>query len=89
MLEIKNTHQEKEIELMNSYYMKELEFFDGESFITFTIYELNPFNKRITIAASSQGRISIDTYDLLEDNYGYFFEYGYWHTKQIYISDFE
>lgn len=73
---------------MNDYYLKEFEYFNGIDFIKFNITDLNVVFNKITVAVTNCGRISIIDYELLEDNKGYYFEYGQDYTK-IYINDFE
>lgn len=85
---IKNTPNDRDKDIMNNYYMKEFELFDGEGFVTFNIYDIKEYSRQITVAISSQGRISVQTYELQEDEDGWFFEYGYWHTTRIDLSDF-
>ena len=73
--------------------MYEYDFFDGDHFITLDIVELNKDNETVTVAISNQGRITQDTFDLLEDEAldgiceNRYFEYGLYQDK-IYINDF-
>ncbi len=73
--------------------MYEYEFFDGDHFITFDIVEINDDNETVLVAISNQGRITQDTFDLLEDEAldeiceNRYFEYGLYQDK-IYINDF-
>ncbi len=85
----KKTTQKMEQEIFNNFYLREFESFDGESFKTFNIYDLNQNSNRITVAISSQGRITVDSFDLQEDEDGHFFEFGYYQTEKIYLCDFE
>lgn len=48
--------------------MFEYDYFDGDHFITFDIIEVDEDNGKITLAISNQGRITQDTFDLLEDD---------------------
>ena len=48
--------------------MFEYEFFDGDHFITFDIIDVDEENEQITVAISNQGRITQDTFPLLEDD---------------------
>lgn len=74
--------------------MCEYDFFDGDHFITFDIVEINDDNETVLVAISNQGRITQDTFDLLEDEAldeiceNRYFEYGLYQDK-IYINDFE
>ena len=73
--------------------MYEYEVFDGDHFITFDIVEINDDNETVLVAISNQGRITQDTFDLLEDEAldemceNRYFEYGLYQDK-IYINDF-
>lgn len=73
--------------------MYENNFFDGDHFITFDIVEINDDNETVLVAISNQGRITQDTFDLLEDEAldgiceNRYFEYGLYQDK-IYINDF-
>ena len=73
--------------------MYEYDFFDGDHFITFDIVEINDDNETVLVAISNQGRITQDTFDLLEDEAldeiceNRYFEYGFYQDK-IYINDF-
>ena len=78
---------EKSMEF-KKYYLSEFQFHDGEVFITFNIVSIDTSKNEITVAISNRGRISVTTYDLLTDGYGYFFEYGVDYEK-ININDFE
>ena len=40
------------------YYLKEFEYFDGESFITFNIVSINFEHKTIEVAVIDRGKIS-------------------------------
>ncbi len=76
--------------------MFEYDYFDGDHFITFDIIEINEDREQITVAISDQGRITQDTFELLEDdeideetvNDIRYFEFGLYQEK-IYVSDFE
>lgn len=74
--------------MKNKFYLKEFQYFDGESFVTFNIYDLNESKKTITVAITNQGRISLLEYDLLQDEEGLYFEYGVNYTR-INVDDFE
>ena len=74
--------------------MYEYDFFDGDHFITFDIVEIDDENNTVLVAISNQGRITQDTFDLLEDEAldeiceNRYFEFGLYQDK-IYINDFE
>ena len=67
------------------YYFKEFDYFDGESFINFTIIDVNFEKQTILVVVSNRGKISHIEYDIHEDDW--YFTYGYEFTK-IYLSDF-
>ena len=67
--------------------MYEYEHFDGDHYIVCDIVETDDDNGIITLAISNQGRITQDTFDLHEDDYGLYFEYGLYQDK-IHIEDF-
>ena len=68
--------------------MHEFQFFDGECLITFNIVDLDENKKEIYVAVTRQGKISVVTYPLLQDNNGWYFEYGPCYEK-INVNDFE
>ena len=68
-------------------FMQEYELYDGESFITFNVWEINEAKNEISVVVTNRGKITMVTYSLLEDNKGLYFEYGPDYTK-IYINDF-
>ena len=71
-----------------NYYLKEFEFYDGEANLIFSIVDIDFTKEEITVALTNRGRISVISYDLIENENGYYFEYGLYFEK-IYISDFE
>ena len=74
--------------MKNKFYMHEFQFFDGECLITFNIVDLDENKKEIYVAVTRQGKISVVTYPLLQDNDGWYFEYGPGYEK-IQIDNFE
>lgn len=74
--------------MSNKFYMKEFQYYDGESFVTFNIVDLNELKGEIQLAVTKQGKISVITYPLLSDKNGYYFEYGC-DYKKLSINDFE
>lgn len=74
--------------MKNKFYLKEFQYYDGESFVTFNIYDLNEGKQTITVAITNQGKISLVEYDLLQDEEGLYFEYGVNYTR-INVDDFE
>ena len=73
---------------MAKLYMHEFVFFDSTDKIRFNIVELNENKNEIYVAITRQGKISVVTYPLYEDEEGLYFEYGPYFTK-IKINDFE
>lgn len=69
-------------------YLKEFELYDGECFVTFNILDIKTEDKKITLAISRQGKISVDTYELRENSNGLYFEYGVM-CNEIYTDNFE
>ena len=74
--------------MKNKLYLQEFAIYDGESWITFNIVDINEMKKEISVAVTNRGRISVVTYDLYKDENGYYFEYGCEYTK-ININDFK
>ena len=74
--------------MRNKFYLKEFQYFNGENFVTFNIYDLNEKKNTITLAITNQGKITVTEYDLFRDENGLYFEYGVEYTK-IYVDDFE
>ena len=72
--------------MKNKLYMKEFEYFDGESFVKFNIVDMK--DKTVTVAVTNQGKISYLDYDIMKDEKGLYFEYGRSYAR-INIEDFE
>ena len=53
--------------MKKQYQLSEFQFYDGEEFITFNLIDINTEKKEITVAVTDRGRISVHTFDLLED----------------------
>lgn len=70
------------------YYLSEFEIFDGEEFITFNIVGIDTARKQAQIAVTDRGKISVITYDLMQDKDGnLYFEYGCTYQKVL-LDDF-
>lgn len=70
------------------YYLSEFEIFDGEEFITFNIVGIDTARKQAQIAVTDRGKISVVTYDLMQDKDGnLYFEYGCTYQK-VWLDDF-
>lgn len=71
-----------------NYYLSEFEIFDGEEFITFNIVGIDTARKQAQIAVTDRGKISVITYDLMQDKDGnLYFEYGCTYQK-VWLDDF-
>ena len=81
--------------MKKQYQLSEFQFYDGEEFITFNLIDINTEKKEITVAVTDRGRISVHTFDLLEDCGRLYFEYGRLYFEygvgfnQIDLDDFE
>ena len=67
--------------------LSELDYFDGEEFITFDALDVDCEKMVIRLAVTNRGRISVVDYDLKYDNDLLYFEYGLYNEK-IYLSEF-
>lgn len=74
--------------MKNKFYLHEFKIHDGETWITFNIVDLNELKNEISVAVTNRGKITVVTYDLYQDENGYYFEYGCEYTK-ININDFK
>ena len=71
-----------------NFYLSEFEIFDGEEFITFNIVGIDTARKQAQIAVTDRGKISVITYDLMQDKNGnLYFEYGCTYQK-VWLDDF-
>lgn len=77
-------------ELRKELYLSEYEFFDGDKYITFNIVDINFLTKKITVAITNLGKITLNTFDILQTlgKKQYFFEYGITFPEVIFINDF-
>lgn len=74
--------------MKKQYQLSEFQFYDGDAFITFNLIDINTEKKEITVAVTNRGKISVRTFDLLEDCGRLYFEYGVDYNK-IEIDDFK
>ena len=74
--------------MKKQYQLSEFQFHDGEDYITFNLIDINTEKEEITVAVSNRGKISVRTFDLLEDCGRLYFEYGVG-FNQIDVDDFE
>lgn len=64
------------------------DFNDGESLIRFDTVAFYPDRNEIIYAITNNGKISVITYDVFEDDKGHYIEYGNVQEK-IYLDDLE
>ena len=74
--------------MKNKFYSHEFKIHDGEAWITFNIVDISELKNEISVAITNRGKITVVTYDLYQDENGYYFEYGCEYTK-ININDFK
>lgn len=74
--------------MKKNYQLSEFQFFDGEENIIFNLIDIDTEKKEITVAISNRGKVSVRTFDLLEDKGRLYFEYGVMYD-QIDLDDFE
>ena len=74
--------------MKEKFYLHEFKLYDGEEWVTFNIVAFRPEMKEIQVAITNRGKITVTAYELLEDENGYYFEYGCDYTK-INVNDFE
>ncbi|HIW03169.1 MAG TPA: hypothetical protein H9692_00375 [Firmicutes bacterium] len=74
---------------MNKFYLKEFQFFDGDTTVVFNIVALYDSSDKITVAVTRNGKITVADYDLHSDENGPYFEYGIAGREHIHINDFE
>ena len=85
---------ENKVSQSRKYYLSEFDLFDGDHYITFNIVDINTDKNNITVAISSEGKISVCTFDLkseadcLSDGKRLYFEYGLY-CEKIAVEDFE
>ena len=61
---------------MKSLKNKEYRFYDGEVYITLDVVYVDEERSKITIASTDKGKISVFDYEIMNDKYGSFIEYG-------------
>lgn len=72
----------------NQLNFKELDYFDGECFITFDLLKFSSENRKAEIAVSNRGKLSVIEYDLFQDANGdFYFEFENVYNK-IYLKNF-
>ncbi len=66
----------------------EYNYFDGEYFHKFNIVEIDDDKMTATVAITCAGRISVQDFDLQQNENGLYFEYGPL-LDNIYLENFE
>ena len=74
--------------MKKQYQLSEFQFYDGEAVITFNLIDIDTEKREITVAVTNRGKISVQTFDLLEDQGRLYFEFGV-SFNQIDVDDFE
>ena len=68
--------------------MKEYIHFDGRKDITFNVVHIDNDKQITVIASTTEGKINVLEYEIKENCYGKYFEYGRFFEK-IYFNNFE
>lgn len=80
---------QNENEIRDYLLFSEFELSDVDYDVTFDIVDIDLWYETVTVAITDNGKITQDTYQLMRDKYGrYFFEYGRFYEKKVYIDDF-
>lgn len=80
---------QSENEIREYLLFSEFELNDIDYDSTFNIVDIDFFYETVTVAITDNGRITQDTYQLMKDRDGkYFFEYGRFYEKKVYIDNF-
>ena len=79
----------QEVSQDRRYYLSEFSLYNGDAWITFNIVGICTVKNEITAAVSSEGKVSVCSYNLESDTDGrLYFEYGVMCDK-IAVDDFE
>lgn len=79
-----------EMRLRESLLFSEYSFNDVDYDVVFDIIDVDFYYETVTVAITDNGKITQDTYELKCDGNGrYFFEYGRFYEKKIYLDNFE
>ena len=80
---------QNENEIRNYLLFSEFEMSDVDYDVTFDIVDIDFWYETVTIAITDNGKITQDTFQLMKDkNDRYYFEYGRFYEKKVYIDDF-
>lgn len=78
---------ERRITMNNKFYLKEFQFFDGEDTVIFNIVAIQ--SRKISVAVTKSGKITVTDYELFTDENGMYFEYGVAGSARIRVDEFE
>ncbi len=80
---------QNENEIREYLMFSEFELSDIDYDVTFNIVDIDFWFETVTVAITDNGKITQDTYELMKDKDGrYYFEYGRFYEKKVYIDDF-
>ena len=80
---------QSENEIRGYLMFSEFELSDIDYDVTFDIVDIDFWFETVTVAITDQGKITQDTYQLMKDKDDrYYFEYGRFYEKKIYIDNF-
>ncbi len=80
---------QNENEIRECLMFSEFELSDIDYDVTFNIVDIDFWFETVTVAITDNGKITQDTYELMKDKDGkYYFEYGRFYEKKVYIDDF-
>lgn len=80
---------QNENEIRECLMFSEFEMSDIDYDVTFNIVDIDFWFETVTVAITDNGKITQDTYRLMKDKNGrFFFEYGRFYEKKVYIDDF-
>ena len=85
---MKNQMQ-SENEIREYLLFSEFELSDIDYDVTFDIVDIDFFYETVTVAITDNGKLPRDTYKPMKDKDGrYYFEYGLFFEKKVYIDEF-
>lgn len=80
---------QNENEIRNYLLFSEFEMSDVDYDVTFDIVDIDFWYETVTVAITDNGKITQDTFQLMKDQDDrYYFEYGRFYEKKVYIDDF-